>query len=504
MSILGFDLGTGACKGVAFDEAGNILAKAEKSYQTYSRYPGWCELDPQNFIDVIREIALDIRGRLPHDPIQAVVFSSHGETIIPVGYDGKAIAPAFMNADNRGFAEIDELTSRLPFKRIYEITGTPPHPMYGLANILWFKKHQPEEYAKTYKFCACEDFLMISMGLDPICNYSNCSRNLIFDIRKKQWSDEILSAAELDVNKLSQPVPSGEIVGKLDREHAEKFGMEPGTIVVSGGFDHFSTSIGSGAIHKGMVSCSAGTYEGLTMLSEEPNTSEDAMGICLNTFCHRNGLYSNFVYVPAGMGTKWVVNEICAADKMIAEQEGVSVFDILSREVAKLPNEPTGLYFAPHLVGSCTPYNDPRARGAMYGMTMSTTRHMLYKASQECLAYEFANLCDILSRMAGDFDTVRISGGGARSSFALQLRADVSGKVIEQLETDEAPALGVAMLAGVATGVFSGIEDAISKTVRIKSVVKPDPETSELYRDSRHKYELLYKSLAPVRQDWKL
>ena len=105
MSILGFDLGTGACKGVAFDENGTILAKAEKSYQTYSRYPGWCELDPQNFIDVIREIALYIRGRLPNDPVQAVVFSSHGETIIPVGYDGKAIAPAFMNADNRGFAE---------------------------------------------------------------------------------------------------------------------------------------------------------------------------------------------------------------------------------------------------------------------------------------------------------------------------------------------------------------------------------------------------------------
>lgn len=162
----------------------------------------------------------------------------------------------------------------------------------------------------------------------------------------------------MDVSKLSTPVPSGEIVGKLDKEHAEKFGMEPGTIVVSGGFDHFSSSIGSGAIYKGMVSCSAGTYEGLTMLSEEPNTSDDAMSICLNTFCHRNGLYSNFVYVPAGMGTKWIVNEICAADKMIAEREGISVFDVLSREVAKMPNEPTGLFFAPHLVGSCTPYND--------------------------------------------------------------------------------------------------------------------------------------------------
>ena len=72
----------------------------------------------------------------------------------------------------------------------------------------------------------------------------------------------------------------------------------------------------------------------------------------------------------------------------------------------------------------------------MYGITPSTTRHMIYKASQECLAYEFANLCSILEKMTCSFDTVRINGGGARSRFALQLRADVSGKVIEQLETD--------------------------------------------------------------------
>ena len=504
MSILGFDLGTGACKGVAFDSTGKILAKEERSYQTYSLHPGWCELDPQNFIDVIREISLNISAKLPKDPVSAVVFSSHGETIIPVGFDKKAIAPAFMNADNRAFLEIEELTAKLSPKRIYEITGTPPHPMYGLANILWFKKHQPEGYAATYKFCACEDFLMISMGLEPVCNYSNCCRNLMFDIRKKEWSKEILDIAGVDINKLSTPVPSGKIVGKLDREHAKLFGMPEGVTVVSGGFDHFSTSIGSGAIHQGMVSCSAGTYEGLTMLKSEPNTSDEAMGCCLNTFCHLDGLYSNFVYVPAGMGTKWFVNAICGADKIIGEREGLSVYQVLAREVEKLPERPTDLYFAPHLVGSCTPYNNPRARGAMYGMTPNTTRHELYKASQECIAYEFANMCGLLSNMVAPFDVVRMSGGGARSDFALKLRAEASGKTIELLETDEAPALGVAILAGVATGVFKDLEDGISKTVRIKKTVVPDPAMVEMYKEPRRMYERLYKSLAPVRDAWQL
>ena len=504
MSILGFDLGTGACKGVAFDETGKILAKEEHSYQTYSLHQGWCELDPQNFIDVIKKISLSIGEKLKDDPVTAAVFSSHGETIIPVGYDGAAIGPAYMNADNRAFLEIEELCKKIPFERLYQITGTPPHPMYGLANIMWFIKHEKEAYEKTYKFCSCEDFLMLSMGLDPVCNYSNCSRVMMLDIKNKKWSEEILDAAGVPEDKLGTPVPSGQVVGKLDKEHADKFGLPEGVTIVSGGFDHFSTSIGSGAIHKGMVSCSAGTYEGLTLLTEDPTISDEAMAIKMNTFTHLDGLFSNFVYFTAGMGTKWIVNEVEAADKMIAAQEGGSVFDRLADEIKKLPDEQTGLYFLPHLVGTCTPFNDPRARGAIYGITPDTTRHMLYKASQECLSYEFARLCDIVSDIKGDFDSIRISGGGARSEFGLQMRADMSGKVIEQLETDEAPALGVAILAGVATGVFKDLEEGISKTLKIKKKVYPRPEVTEMYRESRQMYERIYDSLSPVRESWKL
>lgn len=504
MSILGFDLGTGSCKGVAFDSVGNILAKAEKGYDTYSPNPGWCELDPMEFVKAIREVCFSIREKIPDDEPAAVAFSSHGETIIPVGFDGKPSGPAYMNADNRAFAEVDELVKKIPAKRIYEITGTPPHPMYGLANILWVKAHEPDRYKATDKFCPPEAFLMVTMGFEPVCNYSNCCRNMAFDIRKKEWSREILDAAGVSVERMCIPVPSGQLVGKLDKEHAAMFGLPEGVAVVTGGFDHFSTSIGSGAIHKGMVSCSCGTYEGLTTLSDEPNTSEAAFDCCLNTFCHLDGRYSNFVYVPAGMGTKWMVNEVCGAEKIKAEKLGMSVYQYLAEEVAKLPKEPTDLYFAPHLVGSCTPYNNPAARGAIYGITPYVTGPKLYKATYECIAYEFTQLCDLLCEMAGDFELVRMSGGGARSEFTIQLRSDNSGKKIECLETDEAPALGVAILAGVAIGEFRSLEDGLEKNVRISKTILPNPEITAKYAGARAMYERLYQSLAPIRDSWAL
>jgi xylulokinase len=113
-------------------------------------------------------------------------------------------------------------------------------------------------------------------------------------------------------------------------------------------------------------------------------------------------------------------------------------------------------------------------------------------------------MCKLLSKVVANFDVVRINGGGARSDFSLKLRAEASGKVIEQLETDEAPALGVALLAGVAVGVFHDLEDGIKKTVRIKKTVTPDRKMVEKYSEPQLMYERLYKSLAPVREKWEI
>ena len=504
MSILGIDLGTGACKGVVFDYSGNVLAKAEKDYQPSSPHPGWCELEAEKFMEAIRDISCRLSTETQSDPIEAMAISSHGETIIPVGHKRKAIAPAYMSADYRSGKEIEELTAKVGEKRIYEITGMPPHPMYAVGNIMWYKKHNPEGYASTYKFCSCEDYVMLSLGLDAVCNYSNCCRTQMFDLRKREWSKEILDAAGIDIEKLSTPIPSGQIVGRLDREHAASLGLKEGVTVVSGGFDHFNTLIGSGVISPGTVACSAGSYEGLTTLTTEVNSSKEAYDCCLNTFCHLDGLYANFAYFTAGLCTKWFVNELCGEDRIAAEKEGVSVYEVLARGVDKLPEGPTNIYVEPHVIGSCCPYNDPRARGNIYGFSPAATRHVLYKAVYEGIAYEFATMCDMMEQMTGAFEKVRISGGGARSLFTLKLRANTSGKVIEQMDTNEAPVLGVAILAGVAIGIFRDVQDGIDKAVRSRQTVTPDPGLEKLYRENHFISKEIYHSLAPVRELWKL
>ncbi len=500
MSLLGIDIGTSNIKGVVFDYSGNVIAKMEKPYSLITPCTGWCEVDAGLFISAFKEITNGLAGLTGEDPVIALALTSHGETVIPVDRSGAPVCNGFMHADSRGYKEVEELEGRLGRKRIYEITGTPPHPVYGLSNIMWLKKNRPESYAAAYKFCSCEDFILMNLGLPPTCNYSNCSRLLIFDIKKRQWSQEILEAAGVDINKLSEPVSSGQIIGKLDADIARELGLNKGVTVVSGGFDHFCSSIGSGVFKPGTASCSAGSYEGLVVISDEPSTSEEALNASMNNFCHMDGRIANFMYFPSGFSPKWFVNEMCGADKIEAEKQGISVFELLEKKVAGLEDKPTNIFITPHYVGSCCPYNDIRATATIVGITPSASRHHMYKAVYEGIAYEFSILSQLMDGMTTGFDRVRINGGGARSEFTLHMRANTSGKIIDQLDTNEAPCLGAAMLAGTAVGVFRDMEDAVQKAVRIRMTAYPDEAKVRSYERPKEIYKTIYKSLAPVRE----
>ena len=145
--------------------------------------------------------------------------------MIAVDKYANPIRPAFMNADNRGVKEIKELVSQISREDLYQITGEPVHTMFGISEIMWFKKNEPDLYAQTYKIVSCEDFMMMKLGFDPLCNYSNCCRTFMLDIRKHDWSDEILSVAGICREKLGTPISSGQFIGYLSKSSAELLGL---------------------------------------------------------------------------------------------------------------------------------------------------------------------------------------------------------------------------------------------------------------------------------------
>lgn len=500
MSLMGLDLGTSSCKGVVFDINGKILAATSRDYSLDILPSGWVEMDANKMWHAVIEICRELSNKTRHDPVVAFGISTQGETVIAVDSKGEPIRPAFMNADNRGTRQIAQLEEALGRQRIYEITGEPPHPMFGVAELMWFKQNEPDLYAKSSKLVSCEDFLMMKLGFEPLCNYSNCCRTLMLDIRKRDWSSDILAAAGLSRDKLGIPVDSGTVAGKLSVNMARTLGLDPGVVVVTAGHDNACGSLGSGVLDSSAVCDSAGSYEGLTTALDQPITTPEALAQSLNTYCHViKGKYLGLAFFPSGFVPKWYVTEMCDSDRREGDMQNKSVYEVLERKVAKLPKGPTNIYILPHFVGSCTPFNDHRARGNIIGLTPGADRITVYKAVYEGIAYEFSSVLSVLEDAVGRFESIRISGGGGKSVFTLQLRADTTNRQIIQLRTNDAVCQGVAMLAGIGVGIYSDYEDAVAKTVTVQRTIAPDSEMHKLYQKPLRIYNTIYQSLEPVR-----
>jgi xylulokinase len=398
--------------------------------------------------------------------------------------------------DCRATFEADWLEERLGRRRIFEITGHIVHPMYPAAKILWLKRQRQEIFGAARHFLGVTDFLLTRLGLPRYIDYSLASRFLAFDIRRACWSEEVLAAAGLSREQLPVPVPAGTIAGKLSADAAAQIGVPFGTAVVVGGHDQPCGALGVGVVEAGRVADSMGTYECLLASAAQPTLSDDSLAASLNSYPHVvAGQFVTLAYFPSGIMVKWLHDVLYGGGNTSGN---VSEEDYSHLEAEATP-EPSGICVLPHLIGTCNPDFNPRARGTIYGLTPSTTRAQLYQAVIEGIACELSHMAEMLSRAVGGFSNVYSSGGGTRSPLGLRLRAALSGRRFHVMQFQEAVCLGAAMLAGVATGTYSSIAEAVRTLVREESVVEPDPALAAAYSSQVRQYRSLYPALAPVR-----
>ena len=164
MSILGIDLGTGACKAWFLIMTERYWARQKKIISRSARTRVGANWRLKNLWMPFAKSHGNFPPKFPDHPIEAMAISSHGETIIPVGFDRRAIAPAYMSADYRSGEEIAELVSKLGEKRIYEITGMPPHPMYAVGNIMWLKSITRKDMLLPINFVPAKILLCCGWG----------------------------------------------------------------------------------------------------------------------------------------------------------------------------------------------------------------------------------------------------------------------------------------------------------------------------------------------------
>lgn len=494
MSLLAIDIGSSGCKAVVFNTNGEILGHHTSPYSPKFPRPSFAEMDPERFWDALCSSCRSATGNLT-DPVRAFCLSSHGETFVAVDSQGQPVGNAILNQDNRAVSESKCLEEAIGRQRLFQITGHFAHPMYPLAKILWLRENEPEIFGAAKCFVTLIGYLLQRMGLPPYTDHSLASRYLAFDIHKRCWSDEILAAAGLNRRVLPGPVPAGTIAGKLDSEIASQLGIPPGTPVVLGGHDQPCGALGAGVTGDGRVSDSIGTYECLVAAADAPCLNDKAFAASLNSYCHVvPEKFVTLAYLPSGIMVKWFHDLLYADATREASCEPVSVDSEASHYAfleSRCPDGPTGLCITPHLIGTCNPEFNPRARGLIAGLEPGTSRAHLYKGILEGLACEMSVVTEALAQAVGDFQDIYVIGGGTRSSLGLQLRAALSGRRLHVMSRQEAVCLGTAILAGVAIGEFQSIGQAVACLVKESAVLAPDKAMAESYREQVKQYRRL-------------
>jgi len=497
VSILGLDIGTTNCKGTVFSfdrdpGGGAIIARAEREYPLIHPHPDWAELDSRVVIAAAREVMRELAGKARADPVAAISVCSMGEAMTPVSRDGRILGNAIIHLDSRGREQIEAFYARIDKEDLFDINPNIHGTNYSLPKLLWRKDNEPELFASVWKFLLFDELLLFMMGLEPLTSYSLANRTMLFDIREEGWSDRLLALAGMEAGILGTPVASGTIAGELGARAAEEFGLERGVICVVGAHDQCCNALGAGVISAGKAVCGIGTVECITPVYDRIPNSSFMLANGLNVEHHAlSGLYVSFIYNQAGSLVRWFRDTFARGESV-----GVGE-DLYDRLAAEMPEEPTRLLLLPHFDPVGTPHFIDDSSGLILGLKTSTTRGEILKAIMECETLYFVESLRAIASLGIDTSRFVATGGGARSSAWLQIKADIIGVPFERSPIGESGTLGAAMIGAVAIGAIPSYEEAVSRFVRHGELFEPNPRRHEAYRE---KYEL-FAQLQPKFQD---
>ncbi len=498
MSLMGIDVGTTGCKVVAFAESGAVLAQAGREYPLISPQPGWYELDPERVWRDVCDCLREVNAQIGRDPASAVAISSQGEAMTPVARDGRILANSPISSDTRNRVQTAEMEAALGAEYIYALTGQPMGTIYTLPKLLWWRDNAPEILEQTWKYLCYVDFVAYKLGVEPAIDYSMAARTLAFDVHKLDWSDELLEAGSTRRDQLARPVPSGTVIGEIPPKLAADLGFTGrGVKVATGGHDQPAGALGAGVLEPGRAMLAIGTTEALVAVTDKPRLEM----LDYHISCYPHAAPGYYIALSGnqtgGRLLRWYRDELAGTERQIAAAEDRDVYDLI---VEQIDDAPGRLLLLPYFVGSGTFYDDPIAAGALVGMTFDTRRADIVRAILEGLTYEQTLGIRALNEAGVAIDQLTAIGGGARSERWMQIKADITDLPVTIIHTSEAASLGVAMLAGWATGVYASLEEAAAQMIKPRKTFMPRADRRRHYQRQLDIYSDLYHALKPIYQ----
>ena len=494
MPIGGLDIGTTSCKLSVYDSDGRFITQVYSEYSA-SRVAGEHELSADSVWASVCTVIREVSSKVPD--LDSIGVTSFGESFVMLDENDEVLAPAMLYTDPRGGIQCAELVDRVGKKELGSIVGLSPHQMFSLPKLMWIRDNRSDLYNKAKRILLFQDFTVYRLTGVAQIDYSLASRTMAFDIRERTWSNTVFEAAGIDRNLFSTPVASGTLAGKIRPGLASGLGLSPDVLIASCCHDQVSAAIGAGVFEEGDAIDGTGTVECITpVFNSIPDMDILQEGYFAVVPHAVKDKYVSYAFCfTGGALLQWYRNQFARYESSIAKQTGQNVYEMLDQSI---PENPTGILVLPHFAGSATPYMDSGSKGAIIGLTIEHTSADIYKALMEGVSYEMLLNIEVLHKAGVKIKRLRATGGGAKSSVWLQLKADIFGLPIVSLGSSEAGTIGSIMLTGLASGAFSSLEEAADRLIHEEGTYYPDMKKHAAYMVLFEKYRKIYRAVRPL------
>lgn len=483
MYFIGIDLGTSAVKILLMDKDGIIKKSVSREYPISFPRPGWSEQNPEDWYEQTKDGLRELLSDIDKTKVKGIGFGGQMHGLVVLDKDDNVIRPAILWNDGRTVQETEYLNQEIGKDKLSDYTANIAFAGFTAPKILWMKKHEPENFKRISKIMLPKDYIAYKLTGIHCTDPSDASGTLLFDVKNKCWSKEMMAICGVTEEQLPTVYESYQVVGTVKEDIVKEFGLDKDVKVVAGAGDNAAAAVGTGTVGEGKCNVSLGTSGTIFISSKKFRVDKNN---ALHSFAHADGNYHLMgVVLSAASCNKWWMEDILRTTDFAGEQKNIN--NLGANQV----------YFLPYLMGERSPHNDPNARGAFIGMTMGTSRKDMTLAMMEGVAFAIRDSYEIAKSLGIDVERTKMCGGGAKSPLWRKILANILNLKVDILAVEEGPALGGAMLAAVGCGVYSSVEEIAEKIVKVTETVEPDLEIVALY-DKRYR---VFKSIYPSVKD---
>jgi len=490
--LLSIDLGTEGARVGAFDVDGRCLATTHHGYPTQFPRAGWAEQNPQDWWEaaVIATSAVMSDPEVsPHGDVVAISVATTASTVVVLDKAGAPIRPAILWMDSRASAEASETGRFAERHPVLAYSGKADAVEWLVPKAMWLARNEPETYRAARRIVECVDYLTWRLTGQWVGSRMNATCKWNYDSVEQKLP--VALYADLGVADLVDKLPSdiravGEPAGTLCAQAAAELGLRGTPVVATGGIDAHVSLIACGEQGRGLVSIVGGTSTVFVTEVAEAVYSPAVWGPYPHALRDNKWLIEGG-QVSSGSVLNWLTKGILKTPR---EQLGE-----LSATAARLEPVNHGLLVLDYFMGNRTPHRDPRLRGGVLGLTLGTTPEQLYRATVEAVCFGTRGVLESWVDAGIPLERIVLSGGVRHNSLWLATTADVLGRPVELVESDNLTLRAGAVQAAYAAGLFPDLASASNAYAPITRTVPPDLRYAAAYEQGYQRYVDATKSL---------